>query len=84
MTERNVTVQVGPGFPALLFITFLVLKLTEVIDWSWWWVTAPLWIPIGIVLAVFACALIFFLIVAGIAALTGKKIIKKNFKHIRR
>jgi hypothetical protein len=28
----------------VLFLVFLVLKLTEVIDWSWWWVTAPLWI----------------------------------------
>jgi len=27
-----------------LFIVFLVLKLCDVIDWSWWWVTAPLWI----------------------------------------
>lgn len=27
----------------LLFLVFLVLKLTAVIDWSWWWVTAPLW-----------------------------------------
>ena len=25
------------------FIVFLVLKLVGVIDWSWWWVTAPLW-----------------------------------------
>lgn len=33
----------GIGFIGLLFITFLVLKLTHVIDWSWWWVTAPLW-----------------------------------------
>lgn len=31
------------GFIGLLFITFLVLKLTHVINWSWWWVTAPLW-----------------------------------------
>ena len=28
-----------------LFLIFLVLKLTNLIDWSWWWVTAPLWIP---------------------------------------
>ena len=27
-----------------VFIVFLVLKLTGVIDWSWWWVTAPLWV----------------------------------------
>lgn len=31
------------NFTGLLFIVFLVLKLTHVIDWSWWWVTAPLW-----------------------------------------
>lgn len=33
----------GIGFPGLLFIVFLVLKLTNYIDWSWVWVTAPLW-----------------------------------------
>lgn len=26
----------------LTFIVFLVLKLTGTIDWSWWWVTAPI------------------------------------------
>lgn len=31
------------GFPALLFLAFLILKLCGVIGWSWWWVTAPLW-----------------------------------------
>jgi len=35
----------GIGFPAVLFIVFLILKLTKVITWSWWWVSAPLWIP---------------------------------------
>lgn len=34
----------GIGFPALLFLVFLVLKLTGYISWSWWWVTSPLWI----------------------------------------
>lgn len=33
----------GVGFAGLLFIVFLVLKLTNVISWNWWWVTAPLW-----------------------------------------
>ena len=35
----------GLGIGMILFIVFLVLKLTNVIDWSWWWVTSPLWIP---------------------------------------
>jgi phosphoglycerol transferase MdoB-like AlkP superfamily enzyme len=51
MSESR-TIQVGPGLPVLLFITFLVLKLTEVIDWSWWWVTAPLWAPLAFILVV--------------------------------
>lgn len=37
----------------LIFIVFLVLKLTDVIDWSWWWVTAPLWISLLIVVLIF-------------------------------
>lgn len=35
----------------LLFIVFLVLKLTHVIDWSWWWVFAPLWAVPALVIA---------------------------------
>ena len=30
-------------FPLVLFLIFLVLKLTHQIDWSWWWITAPMW-----------------------------------------
>ena len=35
-----------------VFLVFLVLKLGElgqVADWSWWWVTAPLWVPFALV-----------------------------------
>ncbi len=38
----------GVGLPVLLFLVFLVLKLAKVIDWSWWWVTSPLWIGFAI------------------------------------
>ena len=41
----------GISLGTVLFLVFLVLKITEVIDWSWWWVTAPLWIPIAFVIA---------------------------------
>lgn len=34
----------------LLGVAFIVLKLCKVIDWSWWWVTAPFWG--GLVLAI--------------------------------
>jgi hypothetical protein len=54
----------GIGFGTVLFLVFLVLKLTDNIDWSWWWVTSPLWIP-----------LIFGIVIVGIA---GLALIKRN------
>ena len=37
-----------------LTIAFIVLKLCKVIDWSWVWVLAPMWIPVSVVLVAFA------------------------------
>lgn len=53
MNRNNGSAGIGGiGLPGILFIVFLILKLVGVIDWSWWWVCAPLWIgiPLGIVL----------------------------------
>ena len=36
----------GIGFFGLLAIVFIVLKLTKVIAWSWFWVLAPVWISV--------------------------------------
>ena len=44
MTGKEQTVvRGGASSSSLLGIAFVVLKLTEVIDWSWWWVLAPFW-----------------------------------------
>jgi len=39
----------GLGLCDVLTVVFIVLKLIGVIDWSWWWVLAPVWIPVIIV-----------------------------------
>jgi hypothetical protein len=40
----------------LVFLIFLVLKLTGNILWSWWYVTMPLWLPLCIGAGIaFAC-----------------------------
>lgn len=39
----------------LLGIVFVTLKLCGVIDWSWWWVTAPFWGGFALLLAILAC-----------------------------
>ena len=48
---------IGAGF--MLFLVFLVLKLTGFIGWSWWWVTAPLWGGFAIFLAVLVIVFAF-------------------------
>lgn len=48
MDKKNNIVKAD--FLTLLFLMLLFLKLGEfgvVANWSWWWVTAPLWIPIA-------------------------------------
>lgn len=57
MANNNSSSRIG--MPAILFLIFLVLKLTGYIGWSWWWVTAPMWI-------VFV-PILFLLILAAIA-----------------
>jgi hypothetical protein len=49
----------GVGFGSLLFLLFLALKLTNTIDWSWWWVTAPLWGSV-VVFVIVAAIYLFF------------------------
>jgi len=67
MSNENKTKNYGctGGLGVTIFIVFLILKLAEVgvvASWSWWWVTAPLWIPLGI-------GIIFLIIIGLIIAL---------------
>ena len=55
--------RVGIGFMQALFLLFLGLKLTHVIDWSWWWVTAPIWIPIVVILFLLGLIYIYYFMV---------------------
>ena len=51
------------GFCGLLTLVFIVLKLCKVISWSWLWVLAPLWIPIGIALVICIIAALIAIVV---------------------
>ena len=54
--------------PFLLFLVFLVLQLTGVIAWSWWWVTAPLWAPLAVAAVV---------VLVCLAVAVGKAVLDK-------
>jgi small Trp-rich protein len=66
--SENKSASSGLGLGTVLFLIFLVLKLAEigpVANWSWWWVTSPLWIPLAFIGLIFAVTI-------GIAILFGK------------
>jgi hypothetical protein len=57
--KKEVTVKTI-SFSSLLLLAFIVLKLCNVITWSWWWVLSPLWIPIAISVVIGAIILLLF------------------------
>lgn len=52
----------------LMTIVFVTLKLTNVIDWPWWGVLGPLWMPIVALLAV---AAVLYLIAGVLMGISG-------------
>jgi hypothetical protein len=55
----------------ILFLVFLILKLTSTITWSWWWVTAPLWMPVALVFGIIGVIGTIFLLVIIVAAIVA-------------
>jgi hypothetical protein len=51
MENKNVQ-NTGINFGGVLLIIFIILKLTNNLDWSWWWVLSPMWIPIALIIIV--------------------------------
>ena len=46
----------------ILTLVFLILKLCDVIAWSWWWIFSPLWIPAAIILLGTIASYIYYLV----------------------
>lgn len=54
--------RTGISFTGALTLIFITLKLTDVIDWSWVWVLAPLWIPLALVAVILLVAFILYVV----------------------
>ncbi len=50
----------GIGFTSLLLVAFIVLKLCNVINWSWWWVLSPAWISAAIAILIIVTMLVYY------------------------
>ena len=76
----NQSTSGGIGITTVLFLVFLILKLTNNIDWSWWWVFSPFWIPVVLVAVIFILTVLVSLLYIGY---TGKSI-DEFFKKIKK
>lgn len=70
----------GISIAGLLGVAFIILKLVGVIDWSWWWVLAPFWGPIALVVAIILVVLIVWAIVKGVKAINREH----RYRHQRK
>ena len=52
----------GIGFPGLLALLFIGLRLSGVIAWPWLWILAPIWIPPAVGLVILAIAGVVYVI----------------------
>lgn len=68
MNEKKTVVNSGISGATLLGIAFIVLKLVGVINWSWWWVLAPFWIPIALVIGIY----LIWLIIIGLITIINR------------
>lgn len=59
MSGKNSSNGSGGGVTivGLLGVVFVTLKLLHKIDWSWWWVTAPFWAGLALVILILIIAL---------------------------
>ncbi len=55
----------GMGLVGTLVILFIILKLANIITWSWVWVFSPIWITIIIAIVVFGSILVAGRIIKG-------------------
>jgi len=60
--SKDVNVTIMGWFLPALTLLFIGLKLGDVIDWSWWWVLAPMWIPISVCLTILCVGAVFIIV----------------------
>ena len=67
---KNVNISLVGVLNVVVFLAFFFAKIFDKIDWSWWWVFSPLWIPLAIVLSVLVLGGIIWVLLI----LFGKKV----------
>ena len=62
MDNKQKSGAVGVTIPTVVQIVFLILKLTKLIDWSWFWVLSPMWIGAALWIVLFVIIILIVII----------------------
>lgn len=46
MENNKITIGCVSPLMIVVFLAFFFAKIYNLINWSWWWVFSPIWIPI--------------------------------------
>lgn len=84
--SKTVVVRKGMGLCSIFFLILFLLKVgvveTAVIGYSWWWITAPLWGPTALTLAILALIVLVGIVIVLIVGIV--RLISLLNKKIRR
>lgn len=74
MADKVQTASGGIGLGGAFFLVLFILKVCgPLAALSWWWVTAPLWIPAALCLTIALGALTLWIVLAIIGAVSARK-----------
>ena len=60
--NNKITISLTGILNVIIFLAFFFAKIFDKIDWSWWWVFSPLWIPFVFLVAIIAIICLIMLI----------------------
>jgi len=50
--NKNISIKLVTPTSLVLFALFFLAKIFDKIDWSWWWIFSPLWVPFALIIII--------------------------------
>ena len=63
--------HISYGWLLTLALIFVVMQIAGIISWPWYWLLAPLWLPIAFMLGIVGAILVVVLFVAAAAGIVA-------------
>jgi len=64
----------------LMVLILVAARVFYFIEWSWWWVFCPIWIPIGLILMGYLMAVVFM----ALYNMVTKKYFPEKYKEVKK